>query len=165
MSSPPVFYHDSSECAPHGSSTTAGFARTFPRYSAHLGLSGRKHQEEPDANSQETKHVKIGHVTIDRAHFRVHFREHWKISREHWKISSVHSRGSLRGHPLVRFTQKKPQPSWAFPWTSSCTLSWAFLWVNFRGSRALCFSELNKTTDNYIFQKFIRIRDRSAKNM
>ena len=46
------------------------------------------------------KHVKIGHVKIDRAHFRVHFREHWKISREH-------SRGSLRGEPLVRFTQKK----------------------------------------------------------
>ena len=32
---------------------------------------------------QETKHVKIGHVKIDRAHFRVHFREHWKISRGH----------------------------------------------------------------------------------
>ena len=76
--------------------------------------------------SQETKHVKIGHVKIDRAHFRVHFREHWKISREHWKISREHSRGSLRGHSLVSFTQKKPQPSWAFPWTSSCTLSWAF---------------------------------------
>ena len=48
---------------------------------------------------QETKHVKIGHVKIDRAHFCVHFREHWKISREH-------SRGSLRGDPLVWFTQK-----------------------------------------------------------
>ena len=47
------------------------------------------------AVGQETKHVKIGHVKIDRAHFRVHFREHWKISREH-------SRGSLRGDPLVR---------------------------------------------------------------
>ena len=43
--------------------------------------------------------MKIGHVKIDRAHFRVHFREHWKISREHWKMS-------LRGDPLVRFTQK-----------------------------------------------------------
>ena len=50
--------------------------------------------------------MKIGHVKIDRAHFRVHFREHWKISREHWKISCEHSRGSLRGDPLVRFTQK-----------------------------------------------------------
>ena len=35
---------------------------------------------------QETKHVQIGHVKIDRAHFRVHFREHWKISREHSKL-------------------------------------------------------------------------------
>ena len=51
-------------------------------------------------SGQETKHVKIGHVKIDRAHFRVHFREHWKISREH-------SRGSLRGDPLVHFTQKQ----------------------------------------------------------
>ena len=75
---------------------------------------------------QETKHVKIGHVKIDRAHFRVHFREHWKISREHWKFSREHSRGSFRGDPLACFTQKKPQPSWAFSWTSSCTLSWAF---------------------------------------
>ena len=98
---------------------------------------------------QETKHVKIGHVKIDRAHFRVHFREHWKISREHWKISREHSRGSLRGDPLVCFTQKKPQPSWAFPWTSSCTLpcafpwalSWEGSWVKFRGSRALCLSD------------------------
>ena len=45
------------------------------------------------------RHVKIGHVKIDRAHFRVHFREHWKISREH-------CRGVLRGDPVVRFTQK-----------------------------------------------------------
>ena len=95
---------------------------------------------------QETKHVKIGHVKIDRAHFRVHFREHWKISCEHW-FSREHSRGSFRGDPLVCFTQKKPQPSWAFSWTSSCTLLWAFSWalswesswVKFRGSRALCF--------------------------
>ena len=79
-----------------------------------------------DIPGQETKHVKIGHVKIDRAHFRVHFREHWKISREHWKFYCEHSRGSVRGDPLVRFTQTKPQPSWAFPWTSSCTLSWAF---------------------------------------
>ena len=43
---------------------------------------------------QELKHVKIGHVKIDQAHFHVHFREHWKISREH-------SRGSLRGDPVV----------------------------------------------------------------
>ena len=57
-------------------------------------------------------------MNIDRAH--------WKISREHWKISCEHSRGSLRGDPLVRFTQTKPQPSWAFPWTSSCTLPCAF---------------------------------------
>ena len=100
-------------------------------------------------SGQETKHVKIGHVKIDRAHFRVHFCEHWKISRDHWKISREHSRGSLRGDPLVRFTQTKPQPSWAFPWTSSCTLpcsfswalSWESSWVKFRGSRALCFSE------------------------
>ena len=56
---------------------------------------------------QETKHLKIGHVKIDRAHFRAHFREHWKFSREHWKISREHFRGSLRGDPLVRFTQKK----------------------------------------------------------
>ena len=55
-----------------------------------------------DQSGQETKHVKIGHVKIERAHFRVHFREHWKFSREH-------SRGSLRGDPLVRFTQRKPQ--------------------------------------------------------
>ena len=41
--------------------------------------------------------MKIGHVKIDRAHFRVHCREHWNISREHWKISREHSRGSLRG--------------------------------------------------------------------
>ena len=73
----------------------------------------------PSLFGQETEHVKIGHVKIDRAHFRVHFREHWKITREH-------SRGSLRGDPLVRFAQRKPQPSWTFPWTSSCTLSWAF---------------------------------------
>ena len=72
------------------------------------------------------KHVKIGHVKIYRAHFRVHFREHWKISREHWKFSREHSRGSFRGDPLMCFTQKKPQPSWAFSWTSSCTFSWAF---------------------------------------
>ena len=58
-------------------------------------------------NGQETKHVKIGHVKIDRAHFRVHFRVHWTISREHWEISREHSRGSLRGDPLVHFTQKK----------------------------------------------------------
>ena len=90
---------------------------------------------------QETEHVKIGHVKIDRAHFRVHFREHWKISCEH-------SHGSLRGDPLVRFTQTKPQPSWAFPWTSSWTLlcafswalSWESSWVKFRGSRALRLS-------------------------
>ena len=50
--------------------------------------------------------MKIGHVKIDRAHFRAYFREHWKITREHWKISREHSRGSLRGDPLVRFTQK-----------------------------------------------------------
>ena len=81
---------------------------------------------EAGRTGQETKHVKTGHVKIDRAHFRVHFREHWKISREHWKISREHSRGSLRGDPLVRFTQTKPQPSWAFPWTSSCTLPCAF---------------------------------------
>ena len=61
-------------------------------------------------SGQETKHVKIGDVKIDRAHFRVHFREHWKISREHWKITREHSRGSLCGDPLVRFTQTKPQP-------------------------------------------------------
>ena len=61
-------------------------------------------------NGQETKHVKIGHVKIDRAHVRVHFREHWIISREHWKITREHSRGSLRGDPLVRFTQTEPQP-------------------------------------------------------
>ena len=99
---------------------------------------------------QEIKHVKIGHVKIDRAHFRVHFREHWKISREHWKFSREHSRGSFRGDPLVCFTQKEPQPSWAFSWTSSCTLSWAFSWalswesswVKFRGSRALCSSDV-----------------------
>ena len=98
---------------------------------------------------QETKHVKIGHVKIDRAHFRVHFREHWKISREHWKFSREHSRGSFRGDPLLCFTQKKPQPSWAFSWAFSCTLSWAFSWalswesswVKFRGSRALCSSD------------------------
>ena len=77
-------------------------------------------------NGQETKHVKMGHVKIDRAHFRVHVREHWKISREHWQISREHSRGSLRGDPLVCFTQKKPQPSWAFPWTPLCTLPCAF---------------------------------------
>ena len=51
--------------------------------------------------------MKIGHVKIDRAHFRVHFREHWKFSREHWKISGENSRGSFRGDPLVRFAQKK----------------------------------------------------------
>ena len=45
---------------------------------------------------QEIKHVKIGHVIIDRAHFRVHFRVHCQISREH-------RRGSLRGDPVVRF--------------------------------------------------------------
>ena len=28
---------------------------------------------------QETKHVKRGHAKIDRAHFRVHFCEHWKF--------------------------------------------------------------------------------------
>ena len=28
---------------------------------------------------QETEHVKIGHVKTDQAHFRVHFREHWKL--------------------------------------------------------------------------------------
>ena len=56
---------------------------------------------------QETKHVKIGHVKIDRAHFRVHLGEHWKIFRGLWKISREHSRGSLCGDPLVRFTQKK----------------------------------------------------------
>ena len=66
---------------------------------------------EKDKFGQETKHVKIGHVKIDRAHFRVHFREHWKISREHWKFSREHSRGSFRGDALVCFTQKKPQPS------------------------------------------------------
>ena len=48
------------------------------------------------------------------------------VRREHWKISRAHSRGSLRGDALVRFTQKKPQPSWAFAGTSSCTLSWEF---------------------------------------
>ena len=51
--------------------------------------------------------MKIGHVKIDRAHFRVHFREHWTISREHWKSSLEHSRGSPRGDPQVRFAQKK----------------------------------------------------------
>ena len=61
------------------------------------------------STGQETKHVKIGHVKIDRAHFCVHFREHWKYSREHWKFSREHSRGSLRGDPLVRFTQTKSQ--------------------------------------------------------
>ena len=75
---------------------------------------------------QETKHVKIGHVNIDQAHFRVHFREHWKISREHWKVSREHSRGSLRGDPLARFTQTEPQPSWALLWIFSCTLPCAF---------------------------------------
>ena len=97
----------------------------------------------PQTHGQETKHVKTGHVKIDRAHFRVHFRDHWKNSREH-------SRGSLRGDPLVRFTQKKPQPSWAFPWPSSCTFSGALSressWVKFRSSRALCFSEPKKST-------------------
>ena len=51
-------------------------------------------------HGRETKHVKIGHVKIDRAHFRVHCREYWKISREH-------SRGSLRGDRLVRFKPKR----------------------------------------------------------
>ena len=50
--------------------------------------------------------MKIGHVKIDQAHFRVHFCEHWKISREHWKVSREHSRGSLRGDPLVLYTEK-----------------------------------------------------------
>ena len=63
---------------------------------------------------QETKHVKIGHVKIDRAHLRVHCREHWRISREHWKISREHSRGSLRGDPLVRFAQKNLNLRWHF---------------------------------------------------
>ena len=44
-------------------------------------------------------HVKIGHVKIDRAYFRVHFRVHCDISREH-------CRGSLRADPVARFTQK-----------------------------------------------------------
>ena len=163
-------------------------------------------------------------MKIDRAHFRVHFREHWKISRERWKIFRENSRGSLRGTlywprgstgvqrygcipqsaannleeipqklglqtpcfeeflgggnvlglvpaglphtlgyactfyaptspppTLEGFTQTKPQPSWAFPWTSSCTLSCAFSWalswesswVKFRGSRALCLSDFS----------------------
>ena len=60
---------------------------------------------QPNKDGQETKHVKIGHVKNERAHFRVHFREHWKISREHWKTSREHSLRSLRGDPLVRFTE------------------------------------------------------------
>ena len=51
---------------------------------------------KPQNSGQETKHVKIGHVKIDRAHFRV---------REHWAISCEHSRGSLPGDLVVRFTQ------------------------------------------------------------
>ena len=67
--------------------------------------------------------MKIGHVKIDRAHFVYISVNTGKFPvHEHWKISREHSRGSLRGDPLVRFTQTKPQPSWAFPWTSSCTL-------------------------------------------
>ena len=49
-----------------------------------------------EPNGQETEHVKIGHVKIDRAHFRV---VHCQISREHCC-------GNLRGDPVVRFTQK-----------------------------------------------------------
>ena len=44
--------------------------------------------------------MKIGHVEIDRAHFCVHFREHWKISREQ-------SRGSLCGAPSGAFCTEK----------------------------------------------------------
>ena len=54
----------------------------------------------------------------DRAHFRVHFRERCQIP----------------GSALVRVfvgtlwcvLQRKPKPSWAFPWTSWCTLPYAF---------------------------------------
>ena len=84
-----------------------------------------------------------------RAHFRVHFREHWKISREHWKISREHSRGSLRGDPPVRLTQTKPQPSWAFPWTSLCTLPCAFSWVSCESLGACAMT--TKFLDNKIF--------------
>ena len=86
------------------------FLVAFARFRPLLVKSGQNRLEIGTFCGQETKHVKR-HVKIDRAHFRAHVREHWKFSREHWKIS----RGSLREDPLVRFTQTKPQPSWAFP--------------------------------------------------
>ena len=48
---------------------------------------------------EETEHAKIGHVKTDRAHFRVHFRDHCEIFHEH-------SRGRLRGDPVVCLKQK-----------------------------------------------------------
>ena len=57
--------------------------------------------------SQETKHVKIGHVKIDRAHFRVHFRvSTGKFPVSTGKFYREHSRGSRRGDRLVCFAQK-----------------------------------------------------------
>ena len=73
-------------------------------------LSFQKPKEEPaplepfsgTETGQETKHVKIGHVEIDRAHFLAHFHVHRHISREH-------CRGSLRGDPVVRLTQRSSE--------------------------------------------------------
>ena len=57
-------------------------------------------QGPPPSKTRNSIFIVSPSLKIDRAHFRVHSREHCKISRQH-------SRGSLRGDPLVRFTQKK----------------------------------------------------------
>ena len=61
--------------------------------------------EEKEILGARIKHVKIGHVKLDWARFRVCFRVHCQISCEH-------CRGSLRGNPVVRFTQKSSVRFW-----------------------------------------------------
>ena len=89
------------------------------------------------------------------AHFRAHFREHWKISREH-------SRGSLRGDSLVRFTQRKKSTFVGisvdiFVYTPVCVFVTTF--VRVRGSnfavRMLCFSDY-KHTSIMLFEKYVQ---------
>ena len=68
-------------------------------FSSEISLRESHFQMSPFKTSSLTGHVRIANVKVDRAHFRVHFREHCPISHEH-------ARGSLRGDPLVRFAQK-----------------------------------------------------------
>ena len=67
---------------------------------------------------QETEHVKLGHVKIDLTHFRAYFRVHCQIP-----VST--GVGVFVGTPWC-VLHRHPELSWAFPWSSSCTLPCAF---------------------------------------